>query len=179
MDEVENKPEGDKKEFEKIKIGWFSYSCCEDSTIVFTELLNDHWKEWKELFDFKHIKVLQSHNEMCDFDVAFIEGAATSQEHVDKMKEIRGLSKYVVAVGACACMGMPSAMRNTFDEEKQKEVQFLIDRFKMLPKVQKVGDVIKVDAEVPGCPMNPDDFVAKVEGLVKTILAEREAEATQ
>ncbi len=29
---------------EKIKLGWFSYSCCEDSTIVLTEIMNDHWQ---------------------------------------------------------------------------------------------------------------------------------------
>ena len=39
---------------EKIKPGWFSCSCCEDSTIVMTEIMNDDWKEWKNLFDFRH-----------------------------------------------------------------------------------------------------------------------------
>ena len=158
---------------DKIKIGWFSFSCCEDSTVVFTELLNDHWKEWKDLFDFRHVKVLQSHNVMDEFDIAFIEGAAASQKHADKIKEIRGLSKYVVAIGACACIGMPSAQRNNFTPEQQEQIQFLVDRFKSLPKVQKLADIIEVDVQVPGCPMNPDDFVAKVTGLVEKILNER------
>ena len=31
----------------KLVVGWFSFTCCEDSTILFTELLNDHLDEWK------------------------------------------------------------------------------------------------------------------------------------
>ncbi|MBI2597873.1 MAG: hypothetical protein HYW50_01620 [Candidatus Diapherotrites archaeon] len=42
----------------KLKIGWFSFSCCEDSSIVFSELLNDHYKEWLKLIDFKNVRLL-------------------------------------------------------------------------------------------------------------------------
>jgi hypothetical protein len=26
----------------RLVVGWFSFTCCEDSTILLTELLNDH-----------------------------------------------------------------------------------------------------------------------------------------
>ena len=47
---------------EKIKIGWFSFSCCEDNTVVMTEVMNGHWQEWKQIFDFRHVRVLKSKN---------------------------------------------------------------------------------------------------------------------
>lgn len=147
---------------EKIKVGWFSFSCCEDSTIVFTELLNDHWQDWKKIFDFRHARVLKSKNIMDEFDIAFVEGAIASDIHEEKLKDIRNRSKILVAIGSCACIGMPSAQRNNFSPEQLQEIQFLVDRFKMAPKVLKLADVVKVDYEVPGCPMNPDDFVKKV-----------------
>lgn len=159
------------EEQKKIKVGWFSFSCCEDSTIVFTELLNDHWQEWKKIFDFRHVRVLKSNNVMDEFDIAFIEGAIASDEHEEKLKDIRSRSKKLVAVGACACIGMPSAQRNHFSPEQLQEIQFLVDRFKMAPKVLKVADVVTVDYEVPGCPMNPDDFVKKV-GIILNDLKE-------
>ncbi|MBP6881267.1 MAG: hypothetical protein KBC35_01435 [Candidatus Pacebacteria bacterium] len=158
----------------KVKVGWFSFSCCEDSTVILTDLLDEHWKEWKELFDFRHARVLKSKNIMDEFDVAFIEGAIASDEQEEKVKEIRSRSKRVVAVGACACIGMPSAQRNNFSPEQMQEVQFLIDRFKMAPKVMKLAEVIKVDYEVPGCPMNPNDFVKKV-GIILEDLANEAA----
>ncbi len=129
-----------------------------------TELLNDHWQEWKRLIDFRHARVLQSHNVMDEMDVAFVEGAIASQKHIDELKEIRSKAKKIVAIGACAVVGMPSGQRNQFDEKTWVEIQHLIDRFKHLPKVLKVADVVTVDASVGGCPMNPDQFLAVVAG---------------
>src|SRR3989344_3133413 len=153
----------------KIKVGWFSFSCCEDSTVIFTEILNDHWQEWKKILDFRHARVLKSKNVMDEFDVAFVEGAIASDKHEEKLKEIRSRARILVAVGACACIGMPSAQRNHFSAEQMQEIQFLVDRFKMAPKVMKLADIVKVDYEIPGCPMNPDDFLKKL-GIILEVL---------
>jgi len=154
---------------EKIRIGWFTFSCCEDNTMVMVEIMNDHWEEWKKIFDFCHARVLRTNNVLDSLDIAFVEGAIASQKHTQQLKEIRQKSKYLVAVGACAVTGMPSGQRNTFSQKQKKEIQFLIDRFQQLPKVQKVSDVVKVDAEIPGCPMNPGDFLEKLNSLVEKI----------
>jgi len=153
-------------ESKKIKIGWFSFSCCEDNTIVMTEVMNDHWQEWKKIFDFRHVRVLKSKNIYDEFDIAFIEGAIASDEQEEQVKDIRSRSKKLVAVGACAVLGLPAGQRNNFTEEQNTSIQFLIDRFKALPKVLRVKDVVKVDAEIPGCPMSPDNFLKVVNGLV-------------
>lgn len=154
---------------EKIKIGWFTFSCCEDNTIVMTEIMNDHWEEWKKIFDFRHVRVLKSHNVMDEFDIAFIEGAIAAPEHEAKLKDIRSRSKKLVAIGACACVGLPSGQRNNFTEEQKASIDFLVTRFGALPKVLKVADVVTVDASVPGCPMSPDNFLAAVNTLVKEL----------
>lgn len=153
-------------ENDKIKIGWFSFSCCEDNTIVMTEIMNDHWQEWKKIFDFRHVRVLKSKNIFDEFDIAFIEGAVASQEQENKIKEIRNISKKVVAVGACAVTGLPASQRNTFTPEQKASIAFLIARFNALPEVKKLSDVIKVDVDIPGCPMTPEVFLEKVNALV-------------
>lgn len=132
-----------------------------------TEVLNDHWQEWKRIFDIRHARVLQSHNVLDKLDIAFIEGAIASETQAEKVKEIRAKSKIVVAIGACAVVGMPAGQRNTFTEGQKKEVEFLIARFGALPNVLKVSDVIKVDASVGGCPIDPNQFLDAVNGLVK------------
>jgi len=146
----------------KLRVGWFTFTCCEDSTIVFTEVLNDHWQEWRKLIDFVHARVLQAKNSEGDLDVAFIEGAVSSEEQKSKVEGIRERSKMVIAVGACAVNGMPSSQRNQFDEKTNQEIGFILDRFHHLEKVLSVKEVIEVDAELPGCPMNPDQFVELV-----------------
>jgi len=105
----------------KLVVGWFSFTCCEDSTIVLTELLNDHLDEWKKVIEFKHMKVLKSKNDMSNLDVAFIEGAASSEKQEEEMKKIRENAKYVVAIGACASTGMPSASRNNIADIELNE----------------------------------------------------------
>jgi predicted thioredoxin/glutaredoxin len=59
----------------KLRIGIFSFTCCEDSTILFTELMNKHYETWRKVLDIRHARVLQSHNVMDEMDVAFVEGA--------------------------------------------------------------------------------------------------------
>jgi coenzyme F420-reducing hydrogenase gamma subunit len=150
----------------KIKIGWFSFSCCEDNTIVMTEVMNDHWQEWKKIFDFRHVRVLKSKNIFDEFDIAFVEGAIASPAQEKQVQDIRAISKKLVAVGSCAVLGLPANQRNTFTPEQKESIDFLITRFGSLPEVKKLSDVVKVDVEIPGCPMSPTVFLEKVNGLV-------------
>lgn len=150
----------------KLDVGWFSFTCCEDSTIIFTELLNTHFQTWKEVFNLKHARVLQPHNELGPFDIAFIEGAISSQTQEEKVKKIRSLTEKVVAIGACACIGMPSSQRNQFTPEQLRQIQFLLDRFDYGATVKKIDDVIQVDYKVPGCPMNEKVFLETVDKLL-------------
>ncbi|MFH1354423.1 MAG: hypothetical protein ABIH36_03985 [bacterium] len=151
----------------KLRVGWFTFTCCEDSTIVFTEVLNDHWQEWRKLIDFRHARVLQTKNVLDELDVAFVEGAISSEEQKKKLEEIRSKSDMVVAVGACAVIGMPAGQRNTFDAKTKQEISFIMERFHHLEKVQALKEIIKVDAELPGCPMNPDQFVELVNAALR------------
>ena len=153
-------------EIPKIRVGWFTFSCCEDNTIVMTEVMNDHWEEWKKLFDFRHARVLQSQNVLDELDIAFIEGAIASDEHAEKLREIRSKSKKLVAVGACAVVGLPAAQRNMFDEKQREEITFLLARFAALPKVLRVADVVAVHVEIPGGPTDPKKFLENGNGLV-------------
>jgi sulfhydrogenase subunit delta len=162
MDSIQN------PEQKKLVIGWFSFTCSEDSTILLTELLNDHFDEWKRIIEFRHMKALKDRNDMSNLDVAFIEGASSSEKHEIEMKKIRENAKYVVAVGACACTGMPSSSRNEFvDKELNDKIQWYLKTFNYGQKVKKLDEVIKVDDYVQGCPMNVETFIATVEKYLK------------
>src|SRR5215203_223409 len=78
----------------RLVVGWSSFTCCEDSTILFTEL--------------RHMKVLRTSNSLAGLDVAFIEGAISSESQAKEVQRIRENTKYVVVIGACACTGQPS-----------------------------------------------------------------------
>lgn len=151
----------------KLKIGWFSFSCCEDSTIILTEMLNDHFDDWSKVIEFRHIRVLKKNNSLNDLDVAFVEGAIASNQDAEKLKEIRKNSKKLVAIGSCAINGMPSAQRNAFDQKKKKEIDFLVKRFSLAKKVRTLSQIVTVDDQVPGCPMTEDGFLKVLEKYLK------------
>jgi hypothetical protein len=41
----------------KLVIGWFSFTCCEDSSIVLTEILNTKFFEWKKNIEFRYMRI--------------------------------------------------------------------------------------------------------------------------
>lgn len=146
----------------KLVVGWFSFSCCEDSTIMMTELLNDHYKEWLKKIDFRYAKVLNQKRPLGPMDVAFVEGAIASEIQADEVKKIRENAKKVIAIGSCACTGMPSGNRNAFDEATKQEIKAIIEKFNYGEKVKKLEEVIPIDGKVPGCPMNSKKFIDTV-----------------
>ena len=148
---------------QKLRVGWFTFTCCEDSTILFTELLNTHWDSWKEKLEFVNARVLKTNRELINLDISFVEGSISSDEQAKKLKEIRDNSKILVAIGACAVNAMPSGWRNTFDEETKKEIQFIVERFSHLPRVEPLSKYVKVDESIPGCPMDEKKFLEVME----------------
>ena len=152
----------------KLVVGWFSFTCSEDSTILFTELLNDHFDEWKKVIEFRHLKILKTKNSLKNLDVAFIEGAISGKKQEEEVKKIRENSKFVVAIGACACTGMPSNSRNEFADKKiDAKLQWYLNHFDYSAKVKRLDEVIAVDDKVPGCPMNVKTFMEILEKYLK------------
>src|ERR671910_3755221 len=144
----------------RLLVGWFSFTCCEDSTILFTELLNDHLDEWKMVVEFRHLRVLKTRNTLSDLDVAFIEGAISSESQAREVREIRANARYVVAIGACACAGKPSTSRNQFVSEQLNErIRWYLNHFDYGREVKSLGEVIRVDDMVRGCPMKVPAFI--------------------
>lgn len=144
----------------RLVVGWFSFTCCEDSTILLTELLNDHLDEWRTVVEFRHIKALKTNNSLTGLDVAFIEGAISSDAQASEAHQIRENAKYVVAIGACACTGQPSTSRNQFVEEQIDErIRWHLSHFDYGKEVKKLDEVIRVDDMVRGCPMKVPSFL--------------------
>lgn len=149
----------------KLTAGWFTFTCCEDSTILFTELLNTHWQEWTKAIDFKYAKTLRKSVGIGPMDVAFVEGAISSDSQAAKLKKIRELAKTLVAIGACAVTGQPSAQRNQFTADRLNAIKPILERFSYNDKVQRLDEIVKVDFSVPGCPMDETKFVELINKL--------------
>jgi len=151
----------------KLKVGWFSFTGCEGSIIIFIELMNENFFKWRDVIDFKYFRTFKSKNDMEDLDVAFVEGAISNYKEEEMLKQIRKNCKKLVAIGNCACTGNPSNLRNFFDSDTKQEIQFILDRFGHREKVSALSEIVKVDDSIPGCPMIEDLFLQKLKQYLK------------
>jgi len=149
----------------KTKIAIFDLTGCEGCEfhlLSLDEMLFDFFQD----FEITHWRLL-SEDEKADFDIAIIEGAATTKEHIKLLKEIRETSKIVVALGACAISG------NIFAEltpEKRKVMAAKIyDKdYKLKAEfLEPVEKFIKVDVKIPGCPPDINLFRKFLEKIKK------------
>ncbi len=99
-------------------------------------------------------------------DLCLVEGAVANEDHVELMEKVRACTRVVMAFGDCAVTGNVTAMRNTFDglnEFLQKayveaaDIQGQVPREEgivpvLIDRVKPLGEVVKVDAYLPGCP---------------------------
>ncbi|OGI15312.1 hypothetical protein A3K63_05300 [Candidatus Micrarchaeota archaeon RBG_16_49_10] len=152
---------------QRLKVGIFSFTGDEGCVITFLEILNYKFFEWRDLVDIRYCKTLKSKNRMEGLDVAFVEGAISSEKEAKRVKEIRRNCRKLISIGSCAIDGSPSNHRNFFDKARMKEIRPVMKKFRHLKKVVPLKDIVKVDGEVPGCPMLEDAFVKCLEAELK------------
>lgn len=160
----------------KPKIAFFDFAGCEGCQLallnceeILLELL-----EVVELVEFREALSERAPR----YDVAFVEGSIHREEDVERLRDIRARSRYVVALGACADTGNVQARSNceapavnfqrVYGEAARNQVQ--VDR-RYWPlwahtRVRPLHEVVTVDYTLRGCPMEPREFVELVKALV-------------
>ncbi len=115
-----------------------------------------------------------------DVDITLVEGAVANEDNVELAKEIRANSKMVVSFGDCAVTGNVTAMRNPLGDPAAILKAVYVDAPDrdgmlpvepgivppLLPQVQPLHKVIKVDAYLPGCPPPADRIQRAIEALL-------------
>jgi len=149
------------------RIGVFSFTCCEGCIVTFIELLNKKYDEYTKKMKIENFRQLKTNEKIKNLDIAFVEGAISTQSEVKKLKEIRSKSKKLVALGSGAVNGYPSNQRNKFDAKKKKEIQKLIEKFHQNKTIEPLNKFVKVDDEINGCPVEEKLLMEKIEGYLK------------
>ena len=62
---------------------------------------------------------------------------------------------------------MPAGQRNTFDPQTKADIEFILKRFKQAEKVLMVKEVVPIDDEVQGCPMDEKVFLNVLDKYLK------------
>ena len=142
----------------KLKVAIFSFTCCEGCEVEMLNIGSDLFDVIDKV-DIINAKLLKEKNDKGPFDIAFVQGAISTTDEITEIKKLRKNSKFIVALGACACLGGVPAMRNFF---AQKEVQKIITAGKSFKKsvdAVPIDHYIPVDYYLRGCPMAKQEFI--------------------
>lgn len=143
---------------EKPKVAILTITDCEGCIVQifnlgkeFLDLLPE-----MELADFKLFEDLP---EPPEFDIAILEGCPITKKDLERLKKIREKSKVLVALGACACLGGIAKIKNYKD--KNKVINYVYKKPEEIdnPEVKPLKEYVKVDLEIPGCPINKEEFL--------------------
>ena len=151
----------------KLKVGVFSFTCCEGCVVMLIETLNKKYFDWKEKIEFTNFKTLRPARSIQKLDIAIVEGAISTKDEVKKLKKIREKSKVLIALGLGAISGAPSNQRNKFPSSKKKEIQPLIKKMKQIEKISPLKTFVKVDDKIPGCPVSEQAVIKKIDKYIK------------
>ena len=150
----------------KPKVAFFDFAGCEGCQLTVIDALQTH------LDLLGAVEIVQFREAMTemgeDYDVAFVEGACTRKCDEDRLLGIREHAKVVVALGACACFGGVNALKNTMPLEDVRRYVYgdkadVYETYAARP----ISDVIAIDAFIPGCPIDREEFIRAVKALLQ------------
>lgn len=149
----------------KPRIAFFDFAGCEGDQLQIANL------EETLLDLLAHVEVAAFREVMTGaeppYDIAFVEGSITRPEDEARLKKIREESGLLVALGACASIGGINCMKNFMPEQVYRS-QVYGDKARWYPTyaARPVSAVVKVDAEIHGCPIDRDEFMRVTKELL-------------
>ena len=97
------------------------------------------------------------------YDIAIVEGTAITKEQKRRLKIIRKKSKILIAIGACALLGGPQEIKD-YRGDKSRLIRQIYPNVRGIdnPNIKSVKEMVKVDLEIPGCPINKEEFFSLI-----------------
>lgn len=89
------------------------------------------------------------------YDLSLVEGSVATPRDVQRVLEVRRVSRFLVTIGACATAGGIQALRNFHSvKEYASAVYARPDYIETLERSTPIADHVRVDFELRGCPIN-------------------------
>lgn len=158
---------GDKKPV----LGIVSFSC--DQGCQFAVLFINNIFDILKNFDVQYFHLLKEKNRKTNFDLMFVEGAITTKRQIEKLKDIRNKSKFLVALGACAAHGGVPAMRNFVENKELQKYVYNQNTLKDSVEAAPIDKHVKVDYYLYGCPIIQDEFIGFLDAYLKKKIPEQ------
>jgi sulfhydrogenase subunit delta len=134
-----------------MKVGIVKLTSCMGCEVEIMK--NREFFELRDKIDFAYFPIVKKGEVDKSFDVIFCEGAVSSEEELQLIKNIREKTKILIALGTCAVTGGISAQRNYLTNQQQ-----IVSKYKLTEKAFPLEKVVKIDYKIRGCPIIGDEF---------------------
>ena len=126
------------------------------------QITNDeaHLLDILSQFDLSYWQLTSSEKMPQNFDIAVIEGALTTKESIETLKQLRDEAQVLITIGACAATaGIPGLAAASFEKRPHEVYDELPTICGNVISPRAVSEVVDVDFAVVGCPIDPAEFV--------------------
>ena len=142
----------------RLSVGIVKYASCDGCQLSLLDL-EDELLDVVGTFDiveFPEASSIRSHG---PYDVLLVEGSISTEDQRREIVELRGKTKTLVTIGACASYGGIQALRNWVDHDVVRAAVYAHPEYiESLATATPVREHVKVDAELHGCPINQDQL---------------------
>lgn len=151
----------------KPTVAFFEFTSCEGCQLTVVDTLQEH-PELLDAIDIVEFREAMSEKHEGRITISFIEGSCTRPSDEAKVRAIRERSDLVVSLGACAHIGGVNAIRNRMPLAMVRDYVYgdKAEWFETY-EARPISAVIKVDAEIPGCPIDRNEFAKAVTHLLQ------------
>lgn len=149
----------------KLKVGIVSLTSCEGCQIAILTL-GQRLLDLSKNVDFLEFSYLEDKEWPKNFDVAFVEGTPIAKKQLEILKELRKRAKFLIVLGNCAALGGVHEIKNYRDKEKIIKSIYKNQKGIANPEIKEVDNFVKVDFTIPGCPINPEEFLMIVNQIL-------------
>lgn len=152
----------------KPRIAIFDLACCEGCQLQIVNMEEEILQllsvvdvvEWREAIS----------DQSTQYDIAIVEGSVTRAEDEERIKTIRARAEVLIALGACATIGGVNKLKNNFSVDEVKTCVYG-DAAGMphleTAAVKSLDEVVKVDYNLPGCPIDASELAYVVRCLLQ------------
>jgi sulfhydrogenase subunit delta len=148
-------------------VGIFGLTGCAGDQLV---VLNceDRLLDLVDLVDIRDFAMAASGGDTaCALDLAFVEGAVVTHRDEERLREIRERARTLIAIGTCAVWGGVAALDRATDRPAlTEEIYGPYGRGYGATPARPLRDVVPVDWNITGCPIERDEFLEAVAHLL-------------
>jgi coenzyme F420-reducing hydrogenase gamma subunit len=150
----------------KPKLAVWKFASCDGCQLSLLDL-EDELLSLADAVDIAYFREATSKDSHGPFDLSLVDGSITTPDDIERIREVRRRSKYLVVLGACATVGGIQALRNFADVKEYRSLVYARPEYiQTLEHSKGIAEYVPVDFELRGCPPNKHQLLEVVSAFL-------------